>query len=200
MTRDLGAGLQTKLQASTRRVVDLVLIKNADGGLLTLLLSSGFTMPLNFTNCDVDLMYDSISYEANRGYIQHSSIQESSKLTNDKLDIVFTGVDLENAQAILNSNYIGAVVQIRKVVIGADYTFSNDDVYLVYEGFINTFQLQYNRTDASLVLSVGGPFAAFERSTIYGYTSVSSHSLKFADDLGMSFSQKTLSDIKWGIA
>jgi len=200
MTRDLGTGLQSKLQANTRRVIDLVLIKNANGGLLTLLLSNGFTMPLNFTNCDVDITYDSTLYEANRGYIQHSGIQESSKLTNERLDIIFTGVDLENAQALLNSNYIGAIVQIRKAVINADYSFSENDVYLVYEGFINTFQLQYNKQDAALILNVGGPFAAFSKRTIYGYTTVQSHTLTFKDDLGMNFAQKTLSDIKWGTA
>lgn len=198
MTRGLSSNIQTKLAANERRVMDLIKIVDDAGNNLALSGTDSTIIPLLFTNCDVDLTFDGELYKANNGYLGHSQIQESTNAVNDKITVTFTAVDLTNASAILNSDYVGAKVQIRKAVIEADYSFSADDVYLIYDGFINTFNLGYDTKSAEVQLECGGPFSAFDKTSLYGFVTSTSHQKIFPGDKGMEFAQQTLDELKWG--
>jgi hypothetical protein len=198
MPRDLSATAQSGLAGTTRRVVDLVSISSQDDTVLFLLGTDSSVSALNFTNCDVNLTYDSVTYNANLGYIGHSEISETVNANNEKVSLSLTGVDLSNAEAILNANFVGAKVTIRKVIIDADYTFSVNDVYEVFEGFINTFGLTAGQNTADFQLECGGPFSAFEKASVYGYASTQSHQTVFSEDKGFEFATQTLTDLSWG--
>lgn len=197
MTRNLSTTAQSALAATTRRVVDLVSITAQDGERLFRLDDETRSF-LNFTNCDVDLTYDSTIYNANSGYLGHSAITEQTNAANEKMSLMFTGVDLSNAEFILNANFVGAKVTIRKVIIDESYAFSTDNVYLVFEGFVNTFSLSNNLETADFRLECGGPFSAFEKSTIYGFASTQSHQTVFRNDQGFEYTTETLTDLQWG--
>jgi len=200
MPRDLSTTAQTSLAGTTRKVVDLVRITSQDGTALFLLGTDSSVSALNFTNCDVNLTFDSVTYNANLGYIGHSQISETVNANNEKVSLSFTGVDLSNAEAILNANFVGAKVVIRKAIIDADYTITTSKVYEVFEGFVNTFSLSANQNTADFQLECGGPFSAFEKSSVYGFASTQSHQSVFEEDEGFKFTTDTLTDLKWGKA
>jgi uncharacterized protein YjbI with pentapeptide repeats len=198
MARGISTTAQTKLAATSRRVFDLLSIKQQDDSNLFIIGTDSTVIDLQFTNCDVDLTYNGETFQANLGYIGHSSITESSNATNDKVSISFDGVDLTNARDILNANFVGAKVNLKKVIVGGDYTFTTNDVYEVFDGFINTFSLTTSKETANFRLECGGPFSAFEKASIYGYATTLSHQTVFPNDKGFDFAQQTLADIKWG--
>jgi uncharacterized protein YjbI with pentapeptide repeats len=200
VTRDLSTSAQTALAATTRRVFDLVSIKQQDNSNLFIIGTDSTVIDLLFTNCDVDLTYNSEIFQSNSGYLGHSEITETTNAANDKVSVTFDGVDLTNARDILNANFVGCRVNIKKVIVNADYTFSTDNVYEVFDGFINTFNLTTNKKTANFRLECGGPFSAFEKATIYGYATTLSHQTVFTDDKGFEFAQQTLTDLQWGKA
>jgi len=198
VTRDIGSSAQDGLSASTRRVFDLISIKSQDGNNLFVIGTDSTVSELLFTNCEVNLTHAGETFNANLGYIAHSPITESSNAINEKVSFTIDGVDLSNAETILNANFIGANANIKKVVVGADYSFTSDEVYEVFDGFINSFNLTADKETANLRLECGGPFSAFEKNSIYGYASVLSHQVVFNNDKGFEFSNKTLTDLQWG--
>jgi len=200
MTRDLSTTAQTALSQPTRRVFDLVSIKQQDNSNLFIIGTDSTVLDLLFTNCDVDLTHDGETFESNAGYFGHSSITESTNATNEKVSVLFDGVDLNNARDILNANFVGCRVNIKKVIIDADYTFSSDNVFEVFDGFINTFNISTDKKSAQFILECGGPFSAFEKASIYGYATTLSHQTVFTDDKGFEFAQQTLADLQWGKA
>lgn len=197
MTRGISSEANTALAAQTRRVVDLVRIVSQDDSTLFNILTNG-TNSLDFTNCDVDLTHDSVTYSANAGYIGHSAITETVNAANEKLSLVFTGVDLTNPTILLNSNFVGAKVSIRKAILNEDYSITTNGVYSVFEGFINTFSLTHDKETADFRLECGGPFSAFEKASIYGYATTLSHQTVFEGDKGFEFTTETLADMQWG--
>ena len=200
MPRDLSTTAQSGLAGTTRRVVDLVSISSQDGTALFVIGTDSSVSALNFTNCDTNLTFDSVTYNANLGYIGHSEISETVNANNEKVSLSLTGVDLSNAEAILNANFVGAKVKIRKAIINADYTFSTNNVYEVFDGFINTFSLSTSNSTADFQLECGGPFSAFEKSSVYGFASTQSHQTIFQEDEGFKYATDTLTDLKWGKA
>jgi uncharacterized protein YjbI with pentapeptide repeats len=200
VTRDISTSAQTALAAPTRRVFDLVSIKQQDNSNLFIIGTDSTVIDLLFTNCDVDLTYNAETFQSNSGYLGHSAITETTNAANDKVSVTFDGVDLTNARDILNANFVGCRVNIKKVIVNADYTFSTDNVYEVFDGFINTFNLTTNKQTANFRLECGGPFSAFEKAAIYGYATTLSHQTVFTDDKGFEFAQQTLTDIQWGKA
>lgn len=200
MTRGISTTAETKLAATTRRVFDLVSIKQQDDSNLFIIGTDSTVIDLQFTNCDVDLTHNAETFKANLGYLGHSAITESTNAANEKVSVSFDGVDLTNARDILNANFVGSKVNIKKVIVSADYSFTSDDVYEVFDGFINTFNLTTNKETANFRLECGGPFSAFEKATIYGYATTLSHQTVFTNDKGFDFAQQTLTDIQWGKA
>lgn len=208
MTRGLQETLQSNLSQRSTKVVDLVKITAFDGGrLLNAQTLLRINNDLYFTNNDYDLIFDSITYKANFGYIGHSGLQESSRAVNDQFELTFTGIDPTLTSDILNSKFVGALVELRKaVIIGSgndldthvDSIGVSERVYLVYDGFINTFSYRLSKEAGTLSLICGGPFAAFEKKSIYGYSSNSSHQAKYPGDTSMEYANISLNGIKWG--
>jgi len=208
MTRGLQETLRTNLSQRSTKVVDLVKINASDGGRLFSATSPArISNDLFYTNNDYDLIFDSVTYKANYGYIGHSGLQESSKASNDQFELTFTGIDPTLTSDILNSKFVGAVVQLRKaVIIGegddldthVDSIGESERVYTAYDGFINTFSYRLGKETATLSLICGGPFAAFEKKSIYGFSSQSSHQAKYPDDTSMEYASISLNGIKWG--
>lgn len=208
MTRALQETLQTNLSATATKVVDLVKITAFDGGrLLNAQTLTNIDSDLFFTNNDYDLIFDSTTYKANFGFIGHSGLQESSKAVNDQFELTFTGIDPVLTANILNSKFVGALVQLRKaVIIGSgdnldthvDSVGNSERVYLVYDGFVSSFTYRLSKEAGTLSLICGGPFAAFERKSLYGFTSNSSHQSKYTGDTSMEYANISINGIKWG--
>jgi len=210
MTRGLQETLKTNLAQRSKKVVDLVKITAADGGRLFSATTSGtrISNDLFFTNNEYDLTHDSISYKADYGFVGHSDIQESSTAVNDQFELLFTGIDPTLTSDILNSKFVGAKVQLRKaVIIGSgsnldshtDSASINERVYQVFDGSVNSFNYTLGKESGTLSLQCGSVFAAFEKKSLYGFTTVTSHQVKYPGDQSMKFAQIDLSGLKWGL-
>lgn len=209
MTRGLQETLKTNLAARSKKVVDLVKITASDGGrLFSATTGARISNDLYYTNNEYDLTYDSIVYKADYGYIGHSSVQESSTAVNDQFDLLFTGIDPTLTGDILNSKFVGATVKLHKAVIigtGSDLDTHQDSaninerVYQVFDGSINSFNYSLGKDSATLSLQCGSVFAAFEKKSLYGFTTSSSHQSKYPNDDSMRFAQINLTGLQWGL-
>jgi hypothetical protein len=190
-------------------VVDLARINAADGGrLIDATNNQRIASDLYFTNNDYNLTFDGVTFKANYGFIGHSSIQESSQAVNDQFELLFTGIDPTLTADILNSKFVGGIVKVYKaILIGEgddldsyqDSAGINERTYLVFDGTISSFSYNLSKEAGTLSLQCGSVFAAFEKKSLYGYTSNSSHQTKYPNDTSMKFAQIDLNGIKWGL-
>jgi hypothetical protein len=209
MTRGLQETLKDNLSQRSKKVVDLVKITASDGGRLKSAVTGlRIDNDLYFTNNEYDLTYDSITYKADYGFIGHSDIQESSSAVNDQFELLFTGIDPTLTGDILNSKFVGAKAQVYKAVMigsGADLDVHvdsasiNERVYKIFDGTINSFNYTLGKESGTLSLQCGSIFAAFEKKSLYGFTTSTSHQVKYPADQSMKFAQIDLTGLKWGL-
>ena len=209
MSRGLHETLRTNLAAESKKVVDLVRINAADGGrLIDSTNNQRIDNDLYFTNNEYDLDFDSLTFKADYGFIGHSPVQESSTAVNDQFEMLFTGIDPTLTADILNSKFVGAKVKIHKaIIIGSggdldthqDSVGVNERVYLVFDGSISSFSYNLSKEAGTLSLQCGTVFAAFEKKSLYGYTTNTSHQIKYPGDKSMKFAQIDLNGLNWGI-
>lgn len=209
MARGLSETVRTNLAETNKKVVDLVRINSYSGGrLIDSTTNQPIANDLYFTNNEYDLQFDSITYKADYGFIGHSPVQESSVAVNDQFELLFTGIDPTLTADILNSKFVGATVKVHKaIIIGSgddldthlDSASVNERVYTVFDGSVSSFSYSLSKEAGTLSLQCGTRFAAFDKKSLYGYTTVTSHQIKYSGDQSMKFAQLDLSGIKWGI-
>jgi hypothetical protein len=113
------------------------------------------------------------------------------------LEMTFTAVDTSTVALILNNDYIDQRVVIYRAILGDDFSFTDDDVFLVFDGRITGYSIRETESTATITVSCASQFADFER-TNGRRTNSASQELYFLGDRGMDFSPQIVKDIKWG--
>jgi hypothetical protein len=191
MSRNITAGLQTKLAGRKLFLTDLIELH--------------LDTPLYFTTTNINLIYNSptsedsseTEYLAQGQFIGYGSVIESADLRVGTMEMTFTAVDSTMVAVVLNNDYIDKRVVIYRAVLNDDYSFTNNDVFMIFDGFINGYNIREERDTAVLTLECSSQFADFER-TNGRRSNPSSQNLYFANDRGMDFSPQIVKDIKWG--
>lgn len=191
MGRDFSPGLIDKLKARAVHIADLIELH--------------LTVPIYFTSTNINLDYNSPTapdagtntYFAQGQFLAFDTVTEASDLRVGSIDLMFTAVDTTTLALLLNNQYMNKRVVIYRVVLNDDYTFTNNDVYTIFDGKITSYAIQEAERSATVKISVASLFADFER--INGRkTNPTSQQLIFSGDLGMDFSPQIVKDIKWG--
>jgi hypothetical protein len=191
MSRNIDTSLQTKLEARQVFVADLIEVH--------------LDTPQYYTTTNISLQYDSASapdagvntYLAQNQFLSYGNIVESSDLRVGTLELTFTAVDTTTVALILNNDYIDSRVVIYRAVLNDDFTFTDSDVFLVFDGRITGYSIQETDTTATITISCASQFADFER-TNGRRTNPASQNLYFPTDRGMDFSPQIVKDIRWG--
>jgi len=191
MTRNIPAALQSKLEAKTVFVADLI--------------EMHFSTPLYFTTTNINLQYDSPTapdagtntYLAQGLFLNYGDIIENSDLRVGTLELNFTAVDPTMVAVLINNDFIDKRVVLYRAVLGSDYSFTDDDVFTIFDGRISGWAISEEQNTANVSLSVASFFADFNR-TNGRRTNPASQNLYFPNDRGMDFSPQIVKDIRWG--
>jgi hypothetical protein len=191
MSRNISAGLQTKLASKTLFLADLIELH--------------LDTPLYFTTTNINLSYDSSTapdagvntYLAQGQFIGYGDINESADLRIGTLELTFTAIDSTMVAVVLNNDYINKRVIIYRAVLNSNYSFTGNDVFLTFDGFVTGYTIKEEENTATLTLECSSQFADFER-TNGRRSNPSSQNLHFPADRGMDFSPQIVKDIKWG--
>ena len=191
MTRNIPAALQSKLEAKTVFVADLI--------------EMHFSTPLYFTTTNINLQYDSPTapdagtntYLAQGLFLNYGDIIENSDLRVGTLELNFTAVDPTMVAVLINNDFIDKRVVLYRAVLGSDYSFTDDDVFTIFDGRISGWSISEEQNTANVSLSVASFFADFNR-TNGRRTNPASQNLYFPNDRGMDFSPQIVKDIRWG--
>ena len=193
MTRSIASATQTKLAANSIFVADLIELQ--------------LTTPQYFTTTNIDIEYDSNTapnagannYLAQGQFVSYGNIIESADIRINTLDMTFTAVDTTTIALLLNNNFIDKRVVIYRAILDERYNFTDDDVWMLFDGRITAYGIRETNETAECTITVASQFADFMR-TSGSKTNPSSQNIHFSTDKGMDFSPQIVKDIKWGKA
>jgi hypothetical protein len=193
MSRNIAPALQTKLENRKLFVADLIELH--------------LDTPLYFTTSNINITFDSGTapnsgnneYLAQGQFIGYGNVVESADLRVGTLEMTFTAVDGTMVGVVLNNDYIDKRVVIYRAVLQDDYSFTSSDVFMIFDGYINGYNISESNDTATLTLECSSQFADFER-TNGRRTNPASQKLFFNTDRGLDFSPQIVKDIKWGRA
>lgn len=191
MSRNITADLQTKLEGRSLFLADLIELH--------------LDTPIYFTTTNINLIYNSptspdssaTTYLAQGQFVGYGNINESADLRVGTLELTFTAVDSTMVAVVLNNDYIDKRVVIYRAILNNDYSFTDTDVFLTFDGYVTGYTIKEEAQTATLILECSSQFADFER-TNGRRTNPASQNLHFATDRGMDFSPQIVKDIKWG--
>lgn len=191
MTRSIPTVLQGKLAEKSVFVADLF--------------EFHFDTPLYFTTANINLSFDSDTapesgtntYLAQGLFLNYRDIVENSDLRVGTLDLSFTAVDPTMIAVLINNDFIDKRVVLYRAILNNDYSFTSQDVFMIFDGRISGWTLREDDRTATVTLSVASFFADFNR-TNGRRTNPASQELYFPGDRGMDFSPQILKNIRWG--
>ena len=193
MTRDIASATQTKLAGRQIFVADLIELQ--------------LSTPQYLTTSNIDIPYDSTTapdagtntYLAQGQFLSYGNIVETTDLRIAEIDMEFTAVDTTTIALLTNNDYINKRVVIYRAILGSDYSFTSNDVYLVFDGKVTGYTIRESDTTATVTISCASQFADFER-TNGRKTNPASQTIYFPNDKGLDFAPELVKDIKWGKA
>jgi len=163
---------------------------------------------VQYTTANVDLTVStptssSTSYVSQGQFINFGNLKETADLQIQSLDMLFTAVDTTTLAALVThtndsgKSLNGRRVVVYRIILGNDYSFSADDVYMIFDGSINGFSVSEEETTATLSLNCSSKFINFEATT-GRKTTIGSQQLFFPKDEGMEFASALKKDVRWG--
>ena len=193
MTRSIASATQKKLAGRQIFVADLIELQ----------LST--TQYLTTSNIDID--YDSSTapdagtntYLAQGQFLDYGNIVESADLRISSIDMEFTAVDTTTIALLMSNDYIDKRVVIYRAVLDEDYSFTSDDIWLMFDGTVTAYTIKETENTATVTITIASQFADFLRKN-GRRTNPASQNIHFSSDKGMDFSPQIVKDIKWGKA
>ena len=193
MTRSIASATQTKLAGRQIFVADLIELQ----------LST--TQYLTTSNIDID--YDSSTapdagtntYLAQGQFLDYGNIVESADLRISSIDMTFTAVDTTTIALLMSNDYIDKRVVIYRAILDEDYSFTSDDIWLMFDGTVTAYTIKETENTATVTITIASQFADFLRKN-GRRTNPASQNIHFSSDKGMDFSTQIVKDIKWGRA
>ena len=193
MTRSIASATQTKLAGRQIFVADLIELQ----------LST--TQYLTTSNIDID--YDSSTapdagtntYLAQGQFLDYGNIVEYADLRISSIDMTFTAVDTTTIALLMSNDYIDKRVVIYRAILDEDYSFTSDDIWLMFDGTVTAYTIKETENTATVTITIASQFADFLRKN-GRRTNPASQNIHFSSDKGMDFSPQIVKDIKWGRA
>ena len=181
MARGLSNSLKTELANQNKKPILLVEIL--------------FPTPQRMTNHYKNVSHNSNTYSASAHLLSISNKSESAELTVSNFTVNLSTVDSAFTSIVLNNNISNDIVTIDIGLLNS--TDSLIDTYNYDKGFIESFRLNTNKAELSLICT--SHLSDFSR--IAGRrTNEGSQQRYFASDRGFEFAGATVQDIKWGRA
>lgn len=193
MTRSIASATQTKLAGRQIFVADLIELQ--------------LSTPQYLTTSNIDISYDSTTapdagtntYLAQGQFLDYGNIVESADLRISSIDMEFTAVDTTTIALLMSNDYIDKRVVIYRAVLDDDYSFTSDDIWLMFDGTITAYGIKETENTATVTITIASQFADFLRKN-GRRTNPASQNIHFSSDKGMDFSPQIVKDIKWGKA
>ena len=193
MTKSIPSATQTKLAANQIFVADLVELH--------------LSTPQYFTSTNINIPYDSPSapdagtntYLAQGQFLDYGNIVESADLRISSIDMTFTAVDTTTIALLMSNDYIDKRVVIYRAILDEDYSFTSDDIWLMFDGTVTAYTIKETENTATVTITIASQFADFLRKN-GRRTNPASQNIHFSSDKGMDFSPQIVKDIKWGRA
>lgn len=186
MTRSLTTAIKNELATNDLRPIHLITI--------------GFGTPLNFTDCSFSLTSSvsgsSVTYTPSNFIMGISNFTEEVDITKTSLKLGFSGADTSLISVVLNENVVNDAVTIYRGFLDSSNAIIADP-FLLYDGQIDTFEIQESNKESNLILNITSHWANFDKKNGRKTNNVSQQRF-FSTDVGMEFSSQTVQDIKWG--
>ena len=193
MTRSIASATQTKLAGRQIFVADLIELQ--------------LSTPQYLTTTNIDIDYDSSTapdagtntYLAQGQFLDYGNIVESADLRISSIDMTFTAVDTTTIALLMSNDYIDKRVVIYRAILDEDYSFTSDDIWLMFDGTVTAYTIKETENTATVTITIASQFADFLRKN-GRRTNPASQNIHFSSDKGMDFSPQIVKDIKWGRA
>ena len=193
MTRSIASATQTKLAGRQIFVADLIELQ--------------LSTPQYLTTSNIDIDYDSATapaagtntYLAQGQFLHYGNIVESADLRISSIDMEFTAVDTTTIALLMSNDYIDKRVVIYRAVLDEDYSFTSDDIWLMFDGTVTAYTIKETENTATVTITIASQFADFLRKN-GRRTNPASQNIHFSSHKGMDFSPQIVKDIKWGKA
>ena len=188
MTRSLTTAVKNELATNDIRPVHLITI--------------GFGTPVNITDCSFPLTSSvsgsSVTYSSSDFILGISNFTEETDITKTSINLTLSGADQTFISTCLNENVVNDSVDIFRGFLN-DSNALIADPFLLYSGQIDTFGINEQKNESTVVLQIVSHWADFDK-TNGRKTNNTSQQRFFSTDVGMNFSSQTVQDIKWGRA
>ena len=193
MTRSIASATQTKLAGRQIFVADLIELQ--------------LSTPQYLTTTNIDIDYDSSTapdagtntYLAQGQFLAYGNIVESADLRISSIDMTFTAVDTTTIALLMSNDYIDKRVVIYRAILDEDYSFTSDDIWLMFDGTVTAYTIKETENTATVTITIASQFADFLRKN-GRRTNPASQNIHFSSDKGMDFSPQIVKDFKWGKA
>jgi hypothetical protein len=187
MSRGLHSDLVTELDTKNINAVHLVNITLA---------SSSLAFTENSFPLTSSISGSSTTYLSSGVLLDVSNVSESQGVQISRLNLTVTGVDQTYIALVLNNNVIHDEVKIFRAFLDSSGAIINNP-FLLYHGFINSFQIVDNTSTATLKLDLESYFA--NSMQVNGrITNNSTQQRFFSGDKGFEFADQIVRDLKWG--
>ena len=187
MSRGLHSDLVTELATKNINAVHLVNIT---------LGSSNLAFTENSFPLTSSISGSSTTYLSSGVLLDVSNVSESQGVQISRLNLTVTGVDQTYIALVLNNNVIHDEVKIFRAFLNSSGGIINNP-FLLYHGFINSFQIVDNTSTATLKFDLESYFA--NSMQVNGrITNNSTQQRFFSGDKGFEFADQIVRDLKWG--
>ena len=132
-------------------------------------------------------------------FLNYSGVRETDEMRVNTVNISFSGATNQFINIALNDRILHRPIRIYKVFINSTNLQLITEPVIIYDGTIVGATVEESPDNSIVTLQTANEFYDFERRS-GRRTNTGSQQRFFPGDLGMDFSTKSISDIKWGRA
>lgn len=187
MTRGLHSDTITELATKNINAVHLVTVDL--GGATLNVTENSFDLTSNISGSNVTYVSSGVLLDTN-------SIAESQNVNVSRLTLTLSAVNQTNVALVLSNNIMHNEVKIFRALLNTSNAIINNP-FLLYNGFINSFEINDGGATATLKLEVESYFA--NSGQLNGRVCNSNSQQRFfSTDKGFDYTDKVIKDIQWG--
>jgi hypothetical protein len=132
-------------------------------------------------------------------FLNYSGVRETDEMRVNTVNVSFSGATNQFINIALNDRILHRPFRIYKVFINSSNLALLTEPVMIYDGTIVGATVEESSDNSIVTLQTANEFYDFERRN-GRRTNTGSQQRFFPGDLGMDFSTKSISDIKWGRA
>ena len=154
MARTLTTSVKNELATNEIRPIHLITI--------------GFGTPVNITDCGFSLTSSisgsSVTYSPSSFLVSIPSFTEETDVTKTSLQLALSGADQTFISTVLGENIVNDSVTIYRGLLNSSNALIADPI-LLYQGNIDTFEINETETESNVKLMVVSHWADFEKKS-----------------------------------